>query len=203
MTVNVKPFAQLTLSTGPSFNRNWNVAQFVRSVTDDTAAATFGRRYVFASLDQTQLTLQTRASVILSPRMSFQLFMQPLLAAGDYDGFKEFARPRTFDFIQYGTAGSTLSHDGALRRYLADPDGAGEAPSFTINDPDFNFKSLRLNAVFRWEVRPGSNLYAVWQRQQQNVANPGEFRFGRDASALFSAPGDDVFMVKMAYWLGR
>jgi hypothetical protein len=26
---------------------------------------------------------------------------------------------------------------------------------------------------------------------------------GRDARALFGANGDDVFLVKIAYWLGR
>ena len=139
--------------------------------------------------------------MILSPQMSFQLFMQPLLASGDYDEFKEFARPRTYDFLQYGAAGSTLDYDATLRRYFVDPDGAGAAPSFSFNDPDFNFNSLLLNAVFRWEVKPGSNLYAVWQRQQVDVANPGDFRFSRDASALFSAPGDDVFLIKVSYWL--
>jgi hypothetical protein len=29
------------------------------------------------------------------------------------------------------------------------------------------------------------------------------FAPGRDARALFGARGDDVFLVKMAYWLGR
>jgi hypothetical protein len=52
-------------------------------------------------------------------------------------------------------------------------------------------------------VRPGSNLYAVWTRQQQDHAGPGEFGLGRVASALFKARGDDVFLVKMAYWVGR
>ena len=203
VNINYKPLPVLTISVGPSYSGNHNVAQYVRAVADATAEATYGRRYVFAGIVQRQVSLQTRASVILSPRMSFQLFLQPLLATGDYDDFKEFARPRTFDFLRYGTAGTALSYDPVLRRYTVDPDGDRAAPSFTFNDPDFNFKSLRLNAVFRWEVKPGSNLYAVWQRQQVDFANPGTFRFGRDASALFSAPGDDVLLVKMAYWLGR
>jgi hypothetical protein len=203
LTFNVKPFSMLTLSTGPSYSWSRSVAQYVRTVADATAIDTFGSRYVFALLDQTQFTLQTRASLILSPRMSFQVFMQPLVAVGDYDQFKEFLRPAAFDFRTYGADGSTLTYDSSLRQYLADPDGAGAASSFTFGDPDFNLKSLRLNTVFRWEVKPGSNLYAVWQRQAQDFANPGVFRFGRDASAVFSAPGDDVFLVKMAYWLGR
>jgi len=52
-------------------------------------------------------------------------------------------------------------------------------------------------------MRPGSNLYAVWTRQQQDTSNPGQFSFSRDAGKLFSAPGDDVFLVKFAYWIGR
>ena len=64
-------------------------------------------------------------------------------------------------------------------------------------------KSLKINAVFRWELKPGSTIYAVWTRQQHDTANPGRFAFGRDARALFGAAGDDVFLVKMAYWIGR
>jgi hypothetical protein len=203
VTVNFKPLSPLTISTGPSWNHNRNVTQYVTTVTDPAAEPTFGRRYVFGTIDQRQLTMTTRANLVLSPRMSVQLYMQPLLAVGDYLDFRELAAPRTFAFMNYGTAGTVFSYDGSLRQYLVDPDGAGPASSFTFQDPEFNFKSLRVNTVFRWEVRPGSNLYAVWTRQQQDVANPGTFRLGRDAAALFAAPGDDVFLVKLAYWLGR
>jgi len=57
--------------------------------------------------------------------------------------------------------------------------------------------------VFRWEPKPGSTFYAVWTRQQQDLGNPGVFSPGRDATAMFRAAGDDVFMVKLAYWIGR
>jgi hypothetical protein len=205
VSFSVKPSSLLTISTGPSWNQNRNLAQYVRTVTDATATATYGERYVFGLLDQSQLTLTTRVAVILSPKLSIQLFMQPLLAAGDYSDFKELSAPRTFDFLHYGTgASSALSFDDATRRYTADPDGAGgDAPPFSFNDPDFNLKSLRLNAVFRWEVKPGSTFYAVWTRQQQDSANPGVFAPGRDARDMFRAPGDDVVLVKMAYWIGR
>jgi hypothetical protein len=63
--------------------------------------------------------------------------------------------------------------------------------------------SLRVNAVFRWELKPGSTFYAVWTRQQQDAANPGDFSMGRDVAALFSSPGDDIVLVKLAYWIGR
>ncbi len=96
-----------------------------------------------------------------------------------------------------------VGRDPAARNYTVDPDGAGPAAPFTFADPDFNLKSLRVNAVFRWELKPGSTIYGVWTRQQQDTSVLGGFRLGRDAARMFSAPGDDVFLVKMAYWIGR
>jgi hypothetical protein len=205
-SVTFKPTAGVLINVGPSWNHQNVIAQYVRSVVDPTAAATFGSRYVFGSLDQSQLSMQTRVSVILSPKLSIQLYMQPLLAAGDYVDFKELAAPRTYDFLQYGSGasalGSALHYDDASRTYTADPDGAGAAPAFSFGNPDFNLKSLRVNAVMRWEIRPGSNFYAVWTRQQQDLSNPGNFTPGRDARAMFGAPGDDVVLFKLSYWLG-
>jgi hypothetical protein len=203
VTFNLKPSDRLTLSTGPDWNRSYGFAQYVQSVDDPTATATLGGRYVFGGIDQWQLTMTTRAKVIFSPHASLQVFMQPLLATGDYSGFKELARPRTYDFLRYGTDIGTLSFDPLTRNYTADPDGAGAATPFTFSDPDYNFKSLRLNAVFRWEMKPGSNFYVVWTRQQQDDGNPGVFVPSRDARAMFTAPGDDIILFKVSYWLGR
>ena len=74
---------------------------------------------------------------------------------------------------------------------------------FTLDEPDFNFKSLRVNAVFRWEWRLGSALYLVWTQQRENSDPNGVFRFGQDVSSMFQASGDDVFLVKFTYRLGR
>ena len=48
--------------------------------------------------------------------------------------------------------------------YLVDPDGAGAADPFTVNDQDFNARSFLGNAVLRWEWSPGSTLFLVWQQ---------------------------------------
>ena len=200
-SVNIKPSPKVTISTGPSWSRNHYIGQYVRTVTDATATHTYGSRYVFGLLDQSQLTMTTRVTLILTPRVSVQVFAQPLLAVGDYTDFKELSARGTFDFLHYSA--SQLAFDSAARRYTVDPDSDGAAQAFTFGDPDFNLKSLRLNAVFRWELKLGSTFYAVWTRQQQDFANPGIFAPGRDAAAMFRAPGDDVVMVKMAYWIGR
>jgi hypothetical protein len=204
IALSFRPSSMLTFSTGPEWSRSRTFAQYVTSVDDETAPATYGGRYVFGTIERRQLSMTTRASVILAPSVSIQLFMQPLISVGDYSDFKELARPRSFDFVSYGTGGRSLTLDTDSNEYTVDPDGAlGAAPTFTFDNPDFNLKSLRLNTVFRWEMKPGSTFYAVWTRQQEDDNRAGQFALGRDARGVFSAPGDDVFLVKIAYWLGR
>jgi hypothetical protein len=200
---SIKPSSRVTVSTGPEWERSRAVAQYITTATDTTSVSTYGERYVFGVLDQTQLSMTTRLSVILTPTVSVQLFTQPLLANGDYANFKELAAPRTFSFVEYGGPGRSLDFDAVTNSYAVDPDGSiGAAPTFSFDNPDFNLKSLKLNTVFRWEIKPGSTLYAVWTRQQEDTRN-GHFVLGRDTGRLFTAPGDDVFLVKIAYWVGR
>ena len=203
VSVNIKPSPKLTISTGPNFMTSATTAQYVKSVVDSTAVDTYGGRYVFGTINQKQLTLTTRVNMIFTNRHSLQIFMQPLLSSGAYDDFKELAKPRTFDFLHYNGPSSLLTYDAESKEYTIDPDRDGPAPPFTFDDPDFNIKSLRLNAVFRWELKPGTAFYAVWTREQQDDSNPGRFSAAHDAMKLFSAPGDDIFLVKLAYWLGR
>jgi hypothetical protein len=203
LSVNVRfrPAASLEISAGPGFTRNHNLAQYVDAFVDPVATDTYGSRYVFATLDQKEFSLQTRVNYVMSPKMSLQVYMQPLVSVGDYAGFKQFARPRTFDFLEFGRDAGVIHYDDATRRYSVHP-GDGGRP-FEFNDPNFNFKSLRLNAIYRWEWRPGSALYVVWTQQRQDESRPGVFLLGRDLRSTFSAPANDVLMFKVAYWFQR
>ncbi len=201
LNVRYRPIASLEISAGPGLDRNHSAAQYVDTFSDPVASATYGARYVFGTLKQREFSVQTRVNYVLSPKMSLQLYMQPLVSVGDYREFKELAQPRTFTFTRYGQDRGAIEYHEATRRYTVDP-GDGGAP-FAFDDPDFNFKSLRLNAIFRWEWRPGSAMYLVWTEQRQDMAHPGQFMLGRDISRTFSAPADDVLMFKIAYWFQR
>ena len=203
LSMNLKPFSTLSISTGPSIQHSKDPAQYLRTEDDATAVATFGQRYVFGTIAQSRLTLQTRVNWVLNPNASLQVYMQPLVAVGRYGDIKELAAPRTFAFRRYTGADSSFAYDAGVRTYRVDPDAFGPSPAFSFDNPDFNFKSLRLNAIFRWEFRPGSTLYAVWTEQREDDEYPGEFRARRDLSRLFSAASDDVFLLKMTYWIGR
>jgi len=202
-TLNFRPWTALTLSATPYLLQTHTIAQYLAAVPDPTATATYGSRYVFGTLDQTEWSVPLRVDFALSPRLSLQVYSQALLSAGAYPAIRELATPRTYDFPVYGVDAGTIARDPTLPVYTIDPDGTGPAQPFRIPVPDFNFKSLRVNAVLRWEFRPGSAAYVVWTQRRQDGRNPGDSAFGRDLGNLFGAHADDVFMVKLAWWLGR
>ena len=197
------------LQVGPNVSRTRTAAQYVTTVSDPAATQTFGRRYVFAPLDQTTVGVETRFNVTFTPDLTFELYAQPFVSSGDFFGLMELATPRSFDFLRYGQDLGTVtrSNDGG---FTVDPDGTGSG-IFQVSALDFNFRSLLGNAVLRWEWRPGSTLFLVWQqtRSQQLVRtgggrpedDVGEFRLGRDARALFGLKPDNVFMLKVTCWL--
>ena len=174
------------------------LAQYVTRVPDASATATYGSRYVFATLDQRVVSLVTCADWTLTPRLSFQLYLQPLVVSGAYSSFKEFRAPGTYQFDVYGRQRGSIMRD-PRGFYRVDP---GNGATFMIADPDFNFRSLLGNAVARWEYRPGSTLYLVWQQSRTDVEPFGSFDFSRDYRGLLDRSPQNVFAVKLTYWLG-
>jgi hypothetical protein len=136
-----------------------------------------------------------------TPNLTLQVYAQPFVSAGKYDDFKQLHAPRTVNFDVYGQGTGTITRGNGL--YTVDPDGSGPAPSFAIGNPDFNVRSLHGDAVLRWEYRPGSTLYFVWQQERNDYQPYGDFAFRRDAGAIFRTVPTNVFLVKLAYWLGK
>ncbi|HEY5615929.1 MAG TPA: DUF5916 domain-containing protein [Bacteroidota bacterium] len=200
-SIEWKASATVNVTVSPALYRTHQLAQYVSAKVDPFAVETFGTRYLFATLNQTQISASVRMNWTFTPKLSLQVFMQPLLSTGDYVGIKEFARPRTFSFNEYGEGASTISFNNNV--YTIDPDGGGPAPSFAQFNPNFNYKSLRLNAVLRWEFQPGSTLYVVWTNEKLHDEPNGEFSFGRDFRTLLRDRPDNVIALKLTYWWSR
>ncbi len=197
--VRWKPAPNFNLSFGPSAGRDRNETQWITSLSDQLMAETYGRRYIFGRIDQTVVASEIRLNWIFNPRLSLQVYLQPYIAVGKYDRLKQLNRPRSYDYLIYGQDGSTIFYQNSY--YLIDPDGSGPAAAFSIYDPDFNYKSLRGTIVLRWEYRLGSLLYLVWTQNRADYAHPGDFSLWRDLGNLFTAPGDNVFLIKFTYRL--
>ena len=195
-----KPASNVSLSLGPAFEHSESSAQYVTTIEDATAEAFYGSRYVFADLDQNTFSMNTRLDWTFTPRMSLELFLQPFFSSNRFSRFKEFAAPRALDKVVYGEDVGTI--DLSNGAYRVDPDGGGPATAFAFDDPDFSFGSLRGNLVYRWEYVPGSTLFLVWTQDRHAELDDGEFDLGRDVGNLRSTGADNVFLVKLTYWLG-
>jgi hypothetical protein len=200
--LELRPTGAFTLSLSPSYSASHSIGFYVTQLADPTATATFGRRYVFSELDQDAFDLSLRMDLALTPDLSIQLWAQPFVAAGDYEGFKELAAPASFDFVRYGEdGGSTLALDRATGVYLTDPDGPGPAQAFSFRNPDFRFRSLRGNVVLRWEYLPGSTLFLVWNHGRSGFADDPTFRVFDEFGNLWDDDQQNTFLVKVNYWL--
>ena len=192
-----KPGARVSLRLEPQVERSRTSAQYVDTFDDASATHTFGRRYVFADLDQTTVSASVRLNWIFTPRLSLEVYAQPLLSSGRYTGFKELARPRSYDFTAYPDPAATADPD----RIVVDPDGGGGlAAGQEIDDPNFSLASLRGNAVLRWEYSAGSTLFLVWTQNRSDSETIGSFRTGPAINRLFGATADNIFLVKVSYW---
>lgn len=205
--VSYRPASNLSMSFGPSYYTGRAYAQYVQAVPDSTATAFYGTRYVMSTLDQRTLGLDTRLSVTFTPNMTVELYLQPFFASGNYHDFKEYTATRSADLLVYGRDRGSItavrSASGDVTSYTIDPDGAGPAKPFSLTNPNFSEQSLRGNAVFRWEYRPGSVLYVAWTQSRSAGADFGDLEFTRDREALLAARPDNIFLVKASWWIPR
>lgn len=197
VSVRWKPRSNISLSIGPSYNVERSKIQWVTRIDDPLMTETYGTRYIFGKIFQRTLSSNIRLNWTFTPNLSLQLYLQPFLAVGQYDEFKELARPKKYEYNIFGEGASTVIY--ADETYTVDPDGPGPASKFSFSNPDFNYKSLRGTMVLRWEYHPGSILYFVWTQNRADYSNPGHFNFTRDIGDLLTAPGDNIFLIKISY----
>ena len=197
--LGLRPPGQFGISFDVRASWNTNDHQYIgqESTTDSTY-------YVLGRLDRRQVSLTMRADIALTPRLSLELYAQPFVSAGTYSPLRLAADPRAAD---YGGRMDELESDRLTRpgggvdvEVDVDRDGTVD---FTFSDPDFRVASLRTNAVLRWEFRPGSTLFLVWQQDRRDVSDTGYGGgLGGGLSDAISAPGTQIFAIKVAYWIG-
>jgi hypothetical protein len=195
----VRPSPRWNFSLTPQLERAHHAAQYLGRRVDATAPHTYGARYLFSEMDQTTLSLETRLNVTVSPSLSLQVYAQPFIYAADFAAPAELRAPGVYEFLVYGRdVGEVEEVQGGFRIW---PQGrAGAAQPFVMPNRDFTLRSLRGNAVLRWEYRPGSTLFVAWQQNRSSTLADGTFDLGRDPGALFTARPDNVLVLKVNYW---
>jgi len=169
--------SNVQINIGPSYRTESSFAQWIQNVDDDSDGK--DDHYIYGELKSQTLDFTTRASVSFTTNLSLQLYLQPFIAVGDYGKIKELARPESYEFVPY------------TRLDL-------------ISNPDFSRRSLRGNMVIRWEYQPGSTLFVVWSQSRSasfDIDDP-EFRPFDNVRDSFTDDGQNIFLVKLNYWLG-
>jgi hypothetical protein len=171
-TVTYRPTSAVMMEVGGFYGSNKDDAQWIENLEDDPA----NPHYVFGRLKQTTVSLRLRLNYTLRPNLSVQLYGNPFVSAGHYEHYKELVNGRA---------------DRHEDRY---------APFAYADNADFNVLSFRTTNVLRWEFKPGSTLFVVWQQGREEEGERGDFRFGRDFRQTFATPASNTVLVKLAYW---
>ncbi|NIR43570.1 MAG: hypothetical protein GWN99_06685 [Gemmatimonadetes bacterium] len=197
-----RPVANVRLTAGPRYNWNHDDWQYVA-----TANALGADNYVLGVLDQKTIAMTTRLDWTFTPNLSLQLYAQPFISSGNYTAFREVVAPKA---DVYEDRFARLDEDRLTYEPSDDPDEPGTyhvdlnadgTNEFSFADPNFNFKQLRSTVVLRWEYLSGSTLFFVWSQSKTASAFTGDFRPGRNLRELFDASGDNIFSIKLNYYI--
>jgi hypothetical protein len=131
---------------------------------------------VFGDLDNDNLDINFKGIYMFSRDFSLQWFTQFYFSTGEYENFRKLADPFTLTPI------------------------TDENYTIYFRRGDFNYKSLNLNLILRWEYLPGSTLFLVWTHARDGNDDYGNFKFSRDFRDLFDTPQTNTFLVKANYW---
>jgi hypothetical protein len=195
MTLSARPSPRWQLSLRPSYSRSTEPQQYVATLSGGRPE-TYGSRYVFAYIDRSTLSSQLRLSYVVKPDLTIDAYGELFAASGRYYDHGELLAPESLERITYGAAGTQVA---------VQPDGsrrvtAGGA-TFTLRNDDFNVRNFNSNVVLKWEWRPGSTIYMVWQ-QNRSARDPIGARVGADDMLRsLSAPGRNILLFKTSFWV--
>ena len=170
--IMIRPISSFSTEVGFNYYNNIDDTQWVAEVLQPDRT-----HYVFGRLEQETHSLTLRVNYTMTPNLSLQLYGQPFVSSGDYVSYKELVD------------GRAERYEDRYARYAYD------------GNADFNVLSFRTTNVLRWEYRPGSALFVVWQQGREGMGVPGRFALGRDYPDLFSIPSSNTLLVKFAYWM--
>jgi hypothetical protein len=195
-TLAFRPGPRWYLQATPNYLYSRDPRQYVTQAADAGATATYGVRYIFATIDQTQWGVQFRFNYAFQPDLTLEVYAEPFVASGAYARHGELPAPRRRDLRIYGeAAGTTATRDSSGAVQVTDG-----AVAFTLANRDFDVTSWRSNVVLRWEWRPGSTLFLVWQQNRGASTPTGQRARVDDLFRGLGADGDNFLAVKATWW---
>lgn len=189
-TVTVIPYNVLRLSASLNYSENMDNLQYV-----DTKVLNTGTKYILAHLNQKTMGATFRIDYNISPEISIQYYGSPFASVGKYSRLKEVTNPRAdaytdrFKILNTKFSGNTYQVPAS-----------NDTPAYSVDNPDFTFNQFRSNLVFRWEYRPGSQIYFVWGNERTGWKKDSSSSVGKAISQLKDVSPNNIFLIKLSYW---
>jgi len=196
--VAIRPASRWQASVDPTYSHAVDSRQYVGTRTDGSAE-TYGGRYIFGYIERSTLSARFRLNYALTPNFTVEAYAEPFAASGRYFDFGELPAPRSRALRIYGASGTGTTIEKDENGVSTVTDGA---TTFTIPQLDFNRLSFRSNLVLRWEWLPGSTAFLIWQQSREGQTPNGELIGPGDVWNSRKIPGDNIFVIKISYWLG-
>jgi len=169
--LQLRPGSAVSAEVGLSFAKNNDEGQWVEAVEGVDRT-----HYVFGAMRQRTSSMTLRLNYTLTPTLSLQLYGQPFVSAGHFESYKELVDGRA-------------------------PFATRFAPFAYAGSADFKVLSFRTTNVMRWEFKPGSTLFVVWQQNRSENEERGRLVGPGKLVESLGADGENVLALKFTYWL--
>ena len=156
----------------------------------DTQLSNRTNRYILGQLNQETLGLTFRVDCSITPEVSLQYYGSPFATLGQYSNFKEITNAKDNNFSSRFKIISPVLVNGDTY----------QMEDYRFKKPDFNFNQFRSNLVFRWEYKPGSQIFLVWSNERTDWLNPGNEPLHSAPGRLANAAPNNIFLIKFNYW---
>ena len=183
--ISVRPINNLLLSMNIDYSKKTDKLQYV-----DTQRSNQQNRYILGQLNQETLGLTFRVDFSITPEVSLQYYGSPFATLGQYSNFKEITNAKDNNFSSRFKIISPVLVNGDTY----------QMEDYRFKKPDFNFNQFRSNLVFRWEYKPGSQIFLVWSNERTDWLNPGNEPLHSAPGRLANAAPNNIFLIKFNYW---
>jgi hypothetical protein len=210
MNLRFRPGSRWQFSLRPAWRESNNARQYI-GVYPGGPPATYDERYVFSWVRQTTLSMQLRLNYSFTPTLTLEAYAEPFSSSGNFTQYGELAAAETTTLREYGTDNTTIVKDPSGNYVVTD---GNNGDTFTLPNNNFDVLSYRSNVVLRWEWKPGSTLFLIWQQNRESSCAAGYDTGicyqsdqapggGVEAGDLLDSrgvPGDNIFVIKASYW---
>ncbi len=175
------------------FNYAWNQddLQYVASISNADQ-----QDYIMGNMKQNTYGITMNLQVNLTPDVSIQFYGSPFTSVAHYDQFKLATNTMATSFKDRFYAFNDQQIQKQDENYTANY----ENRNLSFKDPDFSFNEFRSNLVTRWEYKPGSTIYLVWEHNGSRRESLYQSGWGNNLESMFGFPASNTIMMKFNYW---